>query len=61
MEGKREGNLGVHRERRNSGHEKILPRVKYCSVLYRNFGDVNKTAVQREGDAVIQAEQTAKS
>ena len=30
---------------RNSGHEKALPRVKYCSVLYKNLNDVGTCLV----------------
>ena len=42
---------------RDSGHEKTLPRVKYCFVLYKSLSDVNKTAVQREDGKMTQAEQ----
>lgn len=44
------------REMRNSGHEKALPKVEYCFVLYKNFSDLNKTRVQRD-DEMTQVEQ----
>lgn len=42
---------------RDSGHEKTLPRVKYCFVLYKSLSDINKTTVQREDGKMTQAEQ----
>ena len=56
-ERRKEKNLGIQREMRDSGHEKTLPRVKYCFVLYKSLSDVNKTAVQREDGKMTQAEQ----
>lgn len=41
---------------RDSGHEKALPKVEYCFVLYKNLSDLNKTRVQRD-DKVTQVEQ----
>lgn len=32
---------------RNSGHEKAIPKVEYCFVLYKNFSDLNEASAQR--------------
>lgn len=46
-EEKKKWNIGIQRKMRNSGHEKAIPKVEYCFVLYKNFSDLNEASAQR--------------